>query len=109
MYSTRDILPFCARTKHHRCPAPQYSLILPKCSCPLPQESHGQYTFARFPGVAEKLAGSPCRLYVQAFWEASNCRAGNIMQNYDGIVNAIGNTPLITLKRASAETGCTIL
>jgi cysteine synthase A len=31
------------------------------------------------------------------------------MQNYDGIVNAIGNTPLITLKRASAETGCTIL
>ena len=30
------------------------------------------------------------------------------MQIYDGIVNAIGNTPLITLKRASAETGCTI-
>jgi cysteine synthase len=31
------------------------------------------------------------------------------MQIYDGIVKAIGNTPLITLKRASAETGCTIL
>jgi cysteine synthase len=31
------------------------------------------------------------------------------MQNYDGIVNAIGHTPLITLRRASAETGCTIL
>ncbi|MBO0755712.1 MAG: cysteine synthase A [Bradyrhizobiaceae bacterium] len=27
----------------------------------------------------------------------------------DGIVNAIGNTPLITLRRASAETGCAIL
>ena len=31
------------------------------------------------------------------------------MRIYDGIVKAIGNTPLITLKRASAETGCTIL
>jgi cysteine synthase len=31
------------------------------------------------------------------------------MQTYDGIVNAIGNTPLIMLKRASAQTGCTIL
>ena len=27
----------------------------------------------------------------------------------DGIIGAIGNTPLITLKRASEETGCTIL
>src|SRR5437016_13863992 len=27
----------------------------------------------------------------------------------DGIVEAIGNTPLIKLKRASEETGCTIL
>src|SRR6516165_8066895 len=34
---------------------------------------------------------------------------GNIMQDYDGIVNAIGNTPLITLRRASADTRCTIL
>src|SRR5262247_3613637 len=31
------------------------------------------------------------------------------MQIYDGIVEAIGNTPLIKLKRASAATGCTIL
>jgi cysteine synthase A len=31
------------------------------------------------------------------------------MQIRDGIVEAIGNTPLIKLKRASAETGCTIL
>jgi cysteine synthase len=31
------------------------------------------------------------------------------MQISDGIVEAIGNTPLITLKRASAATGCTIL
>jgi cysteine synthase A len=31
------------------------------------------------------------------------------MQDYDGIVNAIGNTPLITLRRASADTRCTIL
>jgi cysteine synthase A len=31
------------------------------------------------------------------------------MQIKDGIVEAIGNTPLIKLKRASAETGCTIL
>ena len=27
----------------------------------------------------------------------------------DGIIEAIGNTPLIKLKRASEETGCTIL
>src|SRR5438105_7670339 len=31
------------------------------------------------------------------------------MQMKDGIVEAIGNTPLIVLKRASAATGCTIL
>src|SRR6266545_7113467 len=31
------------------------------------------------------------------------------MQVSDGIVGAIGNTPLIALKRASAATGCTIL
>jgi cysteine synthase len=31
------------------------------------------------------------------------------MRIYDGIVKAIGNTPLITLRRASAETGCAIL
>ena len=31
------------------------------------------------------------------------------MQTRDGIVDAIGNTPLIKLKRASAATGCTIL
>jgi cysteine synthase len=31
------------------------------------------------------------------------------MQISDGIVGAIGNTPLIALKRASAATGCTIL
>jgi cysteine synthase len=35
--------------------------------------------------------------------------AGRQMQFSDGIVEAIGNTPLIALKRASAETGCTIL
>ncbi len=27
---------------------------------------------------------------------------------HDGLVPAIGNTPLIKLKRASEETGCTI-
>jgi cysteine synthase len=31
------------------------------------------------------------------------------MQTHDGIVEAIGNTPLIKLKRASELTGCTIL
>src|SRR5919205_2439357 len=31
------------------------------------------------------------------------------MQSRDGIVEAIGNTPLIKLRRASEETGCTIL
>src|SRR5260370_42705282 len=31
------------------------------------------------------------------------------MQFSEGTVEAIGNTPLIALKRASAETGCTIL
>src|SRR5215217_5411039 len=32
-----------------------------------------------------------------------------VMQIHDGIVEAIGNTPLIKLKRASELTGCTIL
>src|ERR1700730_10037315 len=32
-----------------------------------------------------------------------------VMQINDGIVEAIGNTPLIMLKRASEQTGCTIL
>ncbi len=31
------------------------------------------------------------------------------MQAYDGIVEAIGNTPLIRLERVSAATGCTVL
>ncbi|MEM6667177.1 MAG: cysteine synthase A [Pseudomonadota bacterium] len=31
------------------------------------------------------------------------------MNFHDGLVDAIGNTPLIKLERASAETGCTIL
>jgi cysteine synthase A len=31
------------------------------------------------------------------------------MQIHDGIAEAIGNTPLVKLKRASQETGCTIL
>ena len=31
------------------------------------------------------------------------------MQLRDGIVEAIGNTPLIKLERVSEETGCTIL
>src|SRR5947207_15756650 len=31
------------------------------------------------------------------------------MQTSDGIVEAIGNTPLIRLKRVSEATGCTIL
>jgi cysteine synthase A len=34
---------------------------------------------------------------------------GRIMQVRDGIVNAIGHTPLIRLKRASETTGCAIL
>ena len=31
------------------------------------------------------------------------------MTNRNGVIEAIGNTPLIKLERASAETGCTIL
>ena len=31
------------------------------------------------------------------------------MNSYDDVIGAIGNTPLIKLRRASAETGCTIL
>jgi cysteine synthase len=34
---------------------------------------------------------------------------GGQMQSHEGIVEAIGNTPLIALRRASAQTGCTIL
>jgi cysteine synthase A len=38
-----------------------------------------------------------------------NAQIESIMQIRDGIAEAIGNTPLIKLKRASEETGCTIL
>jgi cysteine synthase len=38
-----------------------------------------------------------------------NWDTGRDMQTRQGIVGAIGNTPLITLKRASELTGCTIL
>jgi len=38
-----------------------------------------------------------------------NPDSGRFMQIRDGIVNAIGNTPLIRLKRASEMTGCAIL
>ncbi|MET0301686.1 MAG: pyridoxal-phosphate dependent enzyme, partial [Methyloceanibacter sp.] len=31
------------------------------------------------------------------------------MTTRNGIIEAIGNTPLVKLKRASEETGCTIL
>ncbi|MEE3119951.1 MAG: pyridoxal-phosphate dependent enzyme, partial [Pseudomonadota bacterium] len=31
------------------------------------------------------------------------------MHFYNGMIEAIGNTPLIKLKKASAETGCDIL
>ena len=31
------------------------------------------------------------------------------MQLRDGVIEAIGNTPLIKLERVSAQTGCTIL
>src|SRR5262249_2476257 len=37
------------------------------------------------------------------------CQFGRPMQICDGIIPAIGNTPLIKLKRASEETGCEIL
>jgi cysteine synthase A len=38
-----------------------------------------------------------------------NAQIESIMQIRDGIAEAIGNTPLIKLKHASEETGCTIL
>src|SRR3974390_2796335 len=39
----------------------------------------------------------------------SPAREFNMSHTYNGIVEAIGNTPLIKLKRVSAATGCTIL
>ncbi len=40
---------------------------------------------------------------------ASEAQIENVMQIRNGIAEAIGNTPLIKLKRASEQTGCTIL
>jgi cysteine synthase len=40
---------------------------------------------------------------------ASEAQIESIMQIRNGIAEAIGNTPLIKLKRASEQTGCTIL
>jgi cysteine synthase A len=58
------------------------------------------------PGVPipRTLVGAPGVLY--AWWFLP---IGSPMQISDGIVGAIGNTPLIRLKRASEATGCTIL
>src|SRR3989442_1205498 len=52
----------------------------------------------------------PCRLQGGHLGSASRLfRVTSIMQICDGIVEAIGNTPLIRLVRASEATGCTIL
>ena len=58
------------------------------------------------PGVPipRTLVGAPGVLYAWCFLPI-----GSPMQISDGIVGAIGNTPLIMLKRASEATGCTIL
>jgi cysteine synthase A len=44
-------------------------------------------------------------------WSSRVARSGNLMamQLRNGIIEAIGNTPLIKLKRVSEATGCTIL
>src|SRR5215471_16180454 len=42
-------------------------------------------------------------------WARLKAQIESIMHIRDGIAEAIGNTPLIKLKRASEETGCTIL
>lgn len=46
-------------------------------------------------------------LRPQESWEARKCRVSMDVRN--GFLEAIGNTPLIRLKRASDETGCEIL
>jgi cysteine synthase A len=53
-----------------------------------------------FPDRVEKTPRHAARLRVQNLTN---------MQTSNGIVEAIGNTPLIKLRRASEETGCTIL
>src|SRR6201999_2000148 len=61
-----------------------------------------------FPAFARPCGGHSAPLGFR------NPRPGTSMtirdgQTFDGVVEAIGHTPLIKLERASAETGCTIL
>ena len=53
------------------------------------------------------LPPQPINLRLQESWEARKCRVSMDVRN--GFLEAIGNTPLIRLKRASDETGCEIL
>ena len=53
------------------------------------------------------LPPPPINLRLQEGWEARKCRVSMDVRN--GFLEAIGNTPLIRLKRASDETGCEIL
>src|SRR5881296_1769494 len=57
-----------------------------------------------------RLSPLPCRLQGCHLGSASRLfLVTSVMQICDGIVEAIGNTPLIRLVRASEATGCTIL
>ena len=61
--------------------------------------------YADFLEVRRGLVAGPAVHYVSK----SSERANKTMQIRDGVVDAIGHTPLIKLERASAATGCTIL
>src|SRR5262249_18181428 len=57
----------------------------------------------------KRAAGALVRAQTVHYVQSLSDLPGRSMQFSDGIVGAIGNTPLIKLRRASEATGCTIL
>ena len=77
---------------------------------------HGQGRRLRYPRVAERgypprraVKGGVPHQFATAPWRTRTSRLTRPMDIRDSVLAAIGNTPLIKLKRASEETGCTIL
>jgi cysteine synthase len=71
----------------------------------LRQYGFGGVSFNR--RISPRLVSKPLIIYVSSV--APHCRESRKMQVRNGIIEAIGNTPLLKLRRVSAATGCTIL
>src|SRR3954447_24114558 len=85
-------------------------LTLPVVGCPRPRTTAGAISryrsmLSRRPGRSSECAGQACSSAVR---EKHPTRGAATMIRSD-VLDAIGHTPLIKLRRASEMTGCTIL